>query len=719
METGIRRSPWTRRLFALVLVFVLAVGGVFVYRRQQAKKAASSQVTKYSTSTVRRGNLRIAINGTGSTQAYQMKPVVAGTTGTVESILVKEGDQVKAGQPLLIVDNDQAALAVQQAQSDLQTTRDKLTDMLNPKQEVRAAVSGTVKKIYVPQGGQVAAGDVIAELDNDSVTVALTQAQIDLKTQEDKLKNVEEAVGGQGQDVEALKLKVTQAQLNLQSKQSDKGKLTVTSTDAGRVTQINVNVGDDVTAGQVLLSTVDDSTILFSVAIPETQLKYLAIGQTASAYFFSRGESVNGTVTGIATDATAGKVATYQVTIEVPNPGWIKGGMTGTGTINGQMTNVDGTTTAVTLSGSGSASYKSKDDVKAKIAGKVASLAVGVDSQITAGQTVATLSNDSVDLALKQAQNDLDLANSNLASATSSDLVKQQLVKVDQARLTLQNKQADVDALKLRAAAAGKVETLNVKVGDKLNSNALVAYVRPSNPDPVDETTDIAAQRLKVEQAKLTLKNKSDELNALVVKSPIDGIFTNLLVIETDKVNNGTKLATVVNYNRVLVNITVDELDVVKAAIGQKATVSIDALPDQTFNAVVTEIGTEGTPKDGVSTFKVTLELQKPNGLRGGMTAQVDIAIAERTNVLLVPAEAVVGKGNQRSVRVMAADGTVEIRQVSVGLVGEADVEITKGVSEGETVITGTASKSSSNQPGGLNILNPNRMGTQVRVPGR
>ncbi len=697
---------------------MLAVGGVFLYRRQAAKKAASSKVTKYSTSTVRRGNLRIAITGSGTTQAYQSKPVVAGTTGTLKTILVQEGNQVKAGQPLFIVDNDQAGLNVQQAKSDLQTAEDKLTDMVNPKSDVRTGISGNVAKVYVPQGGQVAAGDVIALLSNDNVNVALTQAQLDLKTQEDKLKDIQTAVGGGGQDVEALKLKVTQAQLNLQARQADQSKLAVTATDAGRVTQVNVTVGDDVTAGQVILNTVDDRTILFNVGIPETQLKYLAMGQSAAVYFFSRGETVNGTVTAIATDAAAGKVATYQVTITLTNPGWIRSGMTGTGTINGLLTNTDGTSTAVVLSGSGTAAYNSKDDVKAAIAGKVASLAVGVDSQVAAGQAVATLTSDSLNLALQQAQNDLGIANSNLASATSSDQVQQQLVKVDQARLTLQSRQTDVDNLKVRAAVAGKVENLYVKAGDQLGANALVASVRPSNPDPVAETSDITAQRLKVEQAKLNVKNRTDELDNLVVKSPIDGVFTNPLVIEGDSVGTNTKLATVVNYNRVLVTITVDELDVVKAAIGQKAAVSIDALPDKTFDAVITSIATEGTPNQGVSTFKVTLEVSKPIGLRGGMSAQVDIAIAEHDNVLLVPAEAVVGKGNQRSVRVMNSDGTVEIRPVSVGLTGESDVEITKGLSEGETVVTGTTNGSGNrNQTGGLNMFNPNRIGGGA-VPG-
>ena len=725
METGIRPSSVPRRVIAIALVFVLLAGGFFVYRRQVAKRAAAAKAPKYSTATVQKGDLRIAITGTGATQAYQSKPVVAGTTGTVEKILVKEGDQVKAGQALMIVDNDAAGLAVEQAKSDLQVQTDKLSDLTNPKNQVRAAVSGTVSKVYVSPGATVAANDVMAELDNDSALLALRQAQLDLQTQEDKLRDVQKSVGGQSQDVEALKLKVTQAELNLQSRQADADRLTVKAVGPGRVTQVNVSVGDDVAVGQTLITSVDDTTILFNVSIPETQLRYLAIGQTASAYFFARGESVNGTVTAIANDATTGgKSATYQVTIEVSNPGWIRGGMTGTGTINGKYTNSDGSTTTVTLSGSGTAGYKSKDELKAKIAGKVASLAVGVDSAVTTGQALIVLTSESVDLALRQAQNDLALANSNLAAATSSDLVKQQLVKVDQARLTVQSKQADVDALKIRAAVAGKVENVYVHTADRLSANALVADVRPSNPDPTTVTTDITAQRLKVEQAKLTLQNKTDELDALVVKSPIGGIFTTLQVIESDKVNNGTKLGTVVNYNRVLVNITVDELDVVKAVVGQQALVTIDALPDRTFQAEVTEISTEGTQNQGVANFKVSLEVKDPKGLRGGMTAQVDIAIEDRKGVLLVPSEAVVGKGNQRNVRVMGSDGTLEIRRVTVGLVGESQTEIVKGLTEGETIVTGTTNTSTNQQRSGLNVLNPNRIGVPgggqiIKNPGR
>jgi HlyD family secretion protein len=696
----------TRRIVGLVVILALVGAGAYQVRRSQARRAAAAVAVRYATAQVKRGDIVVTINGTGSTQAYQMKPVIAGTTGTVDRIHVKEGAEVRAGQVLLAVANDQAALAVDQARVDLQVQEERLSDLLNPRRDVRTSVSGNVKGIRAPVGTEVSADQVAVELENETLGVSLRQAEIDLQLQEDKLRELQKTVGGQGMDVETLRLRVTQAELALLSRQADRDRLRARAVQPGRVTLTSVSLGDEVTAGQLLLTTVDDATILFKVGIPEVNLKYLASGQQASVFLNARSESVAGTLTAIAAEATPGKT-TYELTIELSNPGWVRAGMSGTATITGSMT-TGGVTYPVMLTASGSAAYKAKEEIRAKIGGRVSEVAVKTDEVVVAGQAVVIMTSDSLDLQLRQAENDVAVARANLATVTSSDQLRQQTLKVDQARLTRDSKKTDVDALLLRSPVAGVVESLSVRIGDKVATNSLIAQVRPAQSEPVTETSDLRAQRLRVEQARLTHKNRVDELAALQVKAPIAGIFTSLAVIEGDKVGPGTKLGTVVNYNRVLVNITVDELDVTKAVLGQKAGVTIDALPDRTFEAQIVEIGTEGAPKEGVSSFKITLELKEPKGLRGGMTAQVDIRVDERKSVLVVPIEAIVGKGGQQSVRVkLPGENGIEVRPVKVGLAGQSEVEIVKGLTEGELVVTGT---SSSKSRSGLDMLNPNQM---------
>lgn len=146
--------------------------------------------------------------------------------------------------------------------------------------------------------------------------------------------------------------------------------------------------------------------------------------------------------------------------------------------------------------------------------------------------------------------------------------------------------------------------------------------------------------------------------------------------------------------------IFVDELDIVDVEVGQSVDVEIDAFPDQTFTGTVKRISGVGTVSGGVASYEVTVLLDEASvNLMDGMTASVEIIVADKQDVLLVPVEAVSTANGQNYVTL--ADGQTSF--VTIGASDDTNVEILSGVNEGDQVlITRTSSTSSSESRGGM-----------------
>jgi HlyD family secretion protein len=172
-------------------------------------------------------------------------------------------------------------------------------------------------------------------------------------------------------------------------------------------------------------------------------------------------------------------------------------------------------------------------------------------------------------------------------------------------------------------------------------------------------------------------------------------------------------LGSVANYDSMEFSIDVDELDISKIQVGQAANVTIDALEETETNplkGVVTKIAVEGTSSDGVSTYPVTIQLDKNDSLKGSMNANAEIVVSEKTDVLYVPVDAVQKKNGVSYVLVVTGvdgkpgvSGNTEKREVTTGISTEDYIEIVSGLSEGEQVIvTSTTTTNNQMMPGGM-----------------
>jgi multidrug efflux pump subunit AcrA (membrane-fusion protein) len=217
----------------------------------------------------------------------------------------------------------------------------------------------------------------------------------------------------------------------------------------------------------------------------------------------------------------------------------------------------------------------------------------------------------------------------------------------------------------------------------------------------VDEVLVSEGEKVKEGQELITFTDGSDAITA-----PADGTVTSLNVAEGERVANGQVVAHITNYDDLQVTVQIDELDIPKVKVGQTASIKVNAFPDTTYTGKVTSIANEGTVSNGVSTFDVTIHIDKPTNVKVGMTAEASILVQSKDNVLYVPIEAVHTVNGEKFVLVAnpSSDGednvtqrTVKRQAVKTGINNEDYVEITEGLTEGEVVQLPRVSASSLN----------------------
>jgi macrolide-specific efflux system membrane fusion protein len=136
--------------------------------------------------------------------------------------------------------------------------------------------------------------------------------------------------------------------------------------------------------------------------------------------------------------------------------------------------------------------------------------------------------------------------------------------------------------------------------------------------------------------------------------------------------------------------VEVDEIDIPDVEIGQEVIITLDALFDKEFAGIVAIIYPVPLEVGGVVVYKVKIELDVPedSGVRVGMSAETDIILVSRTDVLLVPDRAI-GKDSEGNpvVNVVVDDDELEERAVVVGISDGFDTEIVSGLKAGETIL--------------------------------
>ena len=240
----------------------------------------------------------------------------------------------------------------------------------------------------------------------------------------------------------------------------------------------------------------------------------------------------------------------------------------------------------------------------------------------------------------------------------------------------------------------------------------------------------VEAIEQRIGAARANLAGAQDTLSKTTLRAPIDGIVTRLPV-EAGEVavigtmnNAGTVLMTISDMSVVEATMDVDETDIPNVKVGQSADVTIDAYPNKTFKATVTEVGSSprsassiGSTSTEAVNFEVKLQLQDPPpDVRPGFSTSADIITGSRTQAVAIPLQALVvrdkqapgakkddggkdeSKSEAKSEKKQEEEGvyqldraamTVKFVPVKTGIAGETSIEIVNGVNAGSEIVTG------------------------------
>jgi len=193
------------------------------------------------------------------------------------------------------------------------------------------------------------------------------------------------------------------------------------------------------------------------------------------------------------------------------------------------------------------------------------------------------------------------------------------------------------------------------------------------------------------EAANAALEFSKVQLSYATIKSPISGVIASVTTQEGETVAaglNAPTFVTIIDLSRLQVDAFVDETDIGRVKVGQKALFTVDTYPDKEFTGKVKAIYPKAIIQENVVNFDVVIEINDPNIelLRPDMTTSVTIYQEERKGVLVIPRPAVIKEGNSKYVLVKQDSGTFEKKAIKTGMQSGSDIEVVSGLNEGDVI---------------------------------
>jgi HlyD family secretion protein len=387
---------------------------------------------------------------------------------------------------------------------------------------------------------------------------------------------------------------------------------------------------------------------------------------------------------------------------------------------------------AAVVSASGEVKPKTYVNIGANAYGKIIKLYVKEGAKVKQGQLLAQIEN-------VQPAADMNAMQASLEGAKTDALAAEAGLNTSQADLN--RAQSDAERSQLDwARAQGLYKDALIAKSEYDSQRATYQAAQAGLAQAQARVAQAKAQKdsadRRIGQARANLAHAADVLQKTTYAAPFDGTITSLPVREGESVvigiqnAPGSTLMTLADMSVITAEVKVDETDIVNVRLGQPADVSIDAIPNKTFKATVTEIGDNAIVRStGVSTsqsgsasqeakdFKVVVTLQNPpEDLRPGLSATAKITTATRTLALTIPIQALtvrqkedlVPKSEKGSVQAAtpqkpASNDKTEVQGVFVirnhkaefvpvetGIAGTTDIEVLQGLKDGDEIITGS-----------------------------
>ena len=282
---------------------------------------------------------------------------------------------------------------------------------------VTTLIEGSILTADFEEGDEVEEGTILYTIDSSDASNSLEQAEISLN----------------------------QAQRSYNNQLESQEDLIITAPVSGQVYSIDVEMGDDVAAGETVATIRDSQTMSLEVSFPADDASSFYVGQSATVTLDSTFETLTGTISKISGTDTVltGNVIVRTVTIDVSNPGGLSTEQTASAAVG-----------TATSTASGTFTYKEEETVTAQVSGEVSSIRVSEGDQVSSGQTLIVLTSDDLDDSLQSASESLR-----------------------NAEISLENQYENLDDYTITSPIKGTIVDKNYNAGETTEANQVLCTI--------------------------------------------------------------------------------------------------------------------------------------------------------------------------------------------------------------------------------------------------
>lgn len=705
-----------KKFIAVTVVLCLvaaAAGGAMTHNNK-----SSAKETKAINTTVSTGTIKESVSGTGSLSYASTTDIVLPTQLEMKEVLVSEGTYVNKGDMLATVDETSLAVCISEVEDAISDLDSTITSNYSSSttSSIKAGVSGTVEKIYGNEGDDVA--DVMTE-NGALMLIKKGDETIKVIGSEGTISSVNVSEGSSVSastkvftlDSEAQSGDYLQAVKDREDLVSILNTLISIKKNGGITADIEgmveaVNVTGTVSGSEVSDATSAEDKQSKAVADNDVDGVSEAYSDTESDIEIHEIEAVTIKYMSAASSDDSGTVIPEALTSLKVEAGKIVGTTTDmeyaasenadswTGCSN-EYTEVAKGTWYVRLKGSESPS-------------------AAVKVEVTEDATVSAENNDNSNAnSNSQAENSQNTANNQDASQNTANQTD-----------ASQNTSTQPEAGNTSSTQSNPADSNTTQINNTTGTDNVGTAAQGSIPDNAGTASTNKGS---------TGSNKSASSKGSVSFSgggssgsvTISGSSSSSVSSTSDSLVSTQSAFTIANGDKMVVTMNVDELDILSMSDGLSAEITLDAIENETFEGTITNVSQSASGSNGSTQYPVEITFDKTDEMLSGMNASVNVIIKQAENVLTVPLVAVEDGGRSSYVYTGYDESSGELTgktEVTLGMSDENSVEVTDGLSEGDTVYyviekSDSNDKSGSDAKGGMGMPDMSKMPDMSNMP--
>lgn len=327
-------------------------------------------------------------------------------------------------------------------------------------------------------------------------------------------------------------------------------------------------------------------------------------------------------------------------------------------------------------------------DLSFETTGTVQTVNVKVGDYVEAGTVLAELEKDDLERDLLEAQLDLEVAlkQQDLSSSGYSD--EEQNFAYQSS--SLWDKYVDAkDMLEIMESISGAYASQDIEDQQTAVDDAYAAYNNYVGTSKPNTSVQAELDAITVEKARMKIDEIEENIDGMIITANVSGWIVEVNYAAGEVTESAEPVILIEEDGPIYVQTNVPEDDIGDVTVGQKATFEADAVSGITYDATVEQVSrAPQVGSNGLVSYEVLLKAdEEDRQLMDGMTSTVNFIMIEKTDVLILPNEAITKKEGGQYVTVQLEDGSLQEQKIFAGFTDGSQVEILSGLEAGTTVV--------------------------------